>query len=169
MRHALDLHEVALLPGRIRRWFKALPTTAYGSGTLAQAGKLADGLQALGDRMRELVELRGAPQSALMVQELTPDMRAWRVSIQEVLRQFAADPGFVETAPLRARLDAKLSALEARIEGLLNGAPDGAVSAEELENMYRLLGAYRGVSEAVLNAARLAAGIDLARLREARF
>ena len=166
---AFDLHEVTTLPAKIRRWMAALPVAAHGKGTPEQAQDLADGLQALGDRMRELVEVRDAPQSEAMVRELLADVRTWRLGIQEVLRRLAADPRSVQSALLRSRLDAELEALEARIQEALDSAPEGSVSYEEGENMYRLLGAYRGVSEALVGVATSAGGIDWARLREARF
>ena len=50
----------------------------------------------------------------------------------------------------------------------LIAAPEGSVSPEEVDNMYPLLGAYRGVSEALLEFAQRAARIDWARLREER-
>lgn len=166
---AFDLHEVTTLPGKIGRWMAALPVAARGKGTPEQARDLVDGLQALGDRMRELVELRAAPQSAAIVRDLAADVRAWRLGIQEVLRRLAADPASVEAAPLRSRLDAELETLEARIETALNTAPQGSASSEELNNMYRLLGAYRGVSEALVRFVGHAERIDWERLREERF
>ena len=65
----------------------------------------------------ELAALRGAPQSELLVRELAPDMRSWRNGIQEVLRGLDADPQHIDAPEWRARLDAKLAAVDARIEG----------------------------------------------------
>ena len=169
MRQALDLREVTALPGKIRRWFAALPAPAYGDGSPQQGQDLADGMQILGDRLRELAALRGAPQSELLVRELAPDMRSWRSGIQEVLRGLDADPQHIDAPEWRARLDAKLATLEARIESVLSDAPAGAVSAEEFANMYRLIGAYRGVSESLVRLTEYAAAMDWERLREARF
>ena len=45
----------------------------------------------------------------------------------------------------------------------------GALSAEDRENFYRLLSSYRGLSEAVINHARIADKIDWPRWRETRF
>jgi len=169
VRQALDLHEVTALPGKIRRWFAALPAAAYGDGSPRQGQDLADGMQILGDRLRELVALRGAPQAAAIARELAPDMRSWRRGIQEVLRSLDADPQGIDAPEWRARLDARLAALETRIKSVLSDAPAGAVSAEEFANMYRLLGAYRGVSESLVRLTEHAAAIDWERLREARF
>jgi hypothetical protein len=169
MRQALDLREVTGLPGKIRRWFAALPAAAYGDGSPEQGQDLADGMQMLGDRLRELAALRGAPQSELLVRELAPDMRSWRDGIDDVLSGLVTDPQGMDVQAQRDRLDAKLAAVDARIEGVLSSAPAGNVSAEEFENAYRLLGAYRGVSEALVGLVRLMSAMDWPRLRETRF
>jgi len=59
--------------------------------------------------------------------------------------------------------------LEARIQEALDKSDEARVSAEESGNMYRLLGAHRGVSEALVNFASKTVGIDWVRLREERF
>jgi hypothetical protein len=135
LRRRLALFEVDTLPGKVRHWFAALPEAAYGEGTPQQVQDLADALQVLGDRMGELVAARDGAQSAVLVQALAPDMHAWRLGIQEVLREL----------------------------------PAGSVAAAEIGHMYRLLSAYRGVSEALVALVGLAALIDWDRLRETRF
>lgn len=92
MRQTLNLHELTALPGKIRRWFAALPAPAYGDGSPQQGQDLADGMQILGDRLRELVTLRVAAQSEVLVRELAPDMQSWRGGIQEVVRGLYQDP-----------------------------------------------------------------------------
>jgi hypothetical protein len=70
---------------------------------------------------------------------------------------------------LRARLDAFLVRLEARTQEVIDKIDETGVSAEESGNMYRLLGAHRGVSEALVNLASKTVGIDWTRLREPSF
>jgi hypothetical protein len=166
---AFHKHEVATLPGKLDRWLVALPAVADGRVPREQMQALADSLQALSGRVRELVEVRCAPQSPAIVRELIADMRAWRLGIQDVLVGFAEDPAGVEAGQLRSRLDAKLQTIEARMETALDSATKDDASTEELDNMYRMLGAYRGVSEALVNFASQAGAIDWPRVREARF
>ena len=70
---------------------------------------------------------------------------------------------------MRTRLDGFLEHMEARIKATLNKAAEGEFSDRDAENFYRLLGAYRGVSEALVEYAANAAGIDWAPWREERF
>jgi hypothetical protein len=55
------------------------------------------------------------------------------------------------------------------MENTLDNAARDDASTEELDNMYRMLGAYRGVSEALVSLASQARAIDWPRVREARF
>jgi len=166
---AFHVHEVTTLPGKLDRWLAALPAVAENTVTRERVEGLADSLQALSGRVRELVEVRGAAQSVAIVRELIGDMHAWRLGIQEILLALAVDPVGMDTGALRSRLDAKLETLEARIETALNTVPQGGASTEELDNMYRLLGAYRGLSEALLRLVQQSTLIDWRAVREERF
>jgi hypothetical protein len=101
-----------------------------------------------------------------MKRQLRADMLTWRPAVQTVFAKLAAAP---EAADLRARLDAMLARIEQRIEAAVNTAEEAAVSAEDNENMVRRLGAYRGISEALMAFVDHATAIDWGRLREAGF
>jgi hypothetical protein len=59
--------------------------------------------------------------------------------------------------------------LEEQIEKAVAGEGQASISTPENENSIRLLGAFRGVSEELVNFAKQSGRIDWARLREARF
>jgi len=134
-----------------------------------QIQDLVASLQALSYRIQDLFEADASPQSELLVQELRTDVRTWRAAVQEIFGGLSKKPERVVGDSLRSRLAAMLVRLEARIEEAFNNAQDGAVSEEEGKNLYLLLGAHRGVSEALVDFASKTAGIDWTRLREARF
>jgi len=168
-RKTFHAYEVATLPVKLRVWGRFLPPAALGRTTPEQAKALAMSLQALSYRMQELTEAGVFHQSDLLVRELLADVRRWRVAVQEIFGQLADKPEAAETASLQSRLDAVLVQLEARIQEALDKSDEARVSAEESGNMYRLLGAHRGVSEALVNFASKTVGIDWVRLREERF
>ena len=126
-------------------------------------------LQVLVYRMEDLIEARTAPHAELLVRELTADMRAWREVIQEGCRRWSEQPGTDERGELQERLKKQLANLNARIEEVLNAAEPGAVSDSESGDFYRLLGGFRGFSEAALVFAGTAEEIDWEELREERF
>ena len=70
---------------------------------------------------------------------------------------------------IRARLAARLAALEQRIDEAFEQADVGALEGSDIENFYRLLGGYRGVSEAAVAYAGTAGTIDWAQWREEVF
>ena len=169
-RWAFHLHEVTALPQRIRVWGKALPPAALGDTTRDQVQSLTTSLQALSDRLQAMVEVRPvADEPSVLARELLADMRAWRVGMKDVLGRLSTDAGSLEHGGASARLEARLDQLEARVEEALRKGDDQRVPSAVLDNMYRLLGAYRGLSEALVQVIQGTAPIDWARLREARF
>jgi hypothetical protein len=70
---------------------------------------------------------------------------------------------------LRARLDGVLDRLEEKIKDALNRTGEAQLSDQAAEEFYRLLGAYRGVSEALIDTAGNAGSIDWAPWRQERF
>ena len=70
---------------------------------------------------------------------------------------------------LRERLAARLEHLEGRVEETLNKASEEQLSAQDREHFYRLLGAFRGLSETLIGYVANADAIDWVRWREARF
>ena len=168
-RQAFHAREVATLPQKLATWGKVLDTKALGGTTADQVLELTSNLQALAYRMQEWVGAREAKQSALLVQELLTDVRAWRMKVQEAFQGWSRDAEVAPAEVLRERLTARLGLLEARIEETLNTIGDERLSDQEREYFYRLLGAYRGLSEAVLDYAATTDGMDWSRWRESRF
>jgi uncharacterized membrane protein YccC len=168
-RKAHHLSEVATAPGKLAAWAHALPPAALGGTTPAQVQDLVTSVQAISDRLQTLMRARDARQSEAMVRALREDVRGWRISVQGIFDCLAVDPEAADSADFRARLDAKLAQLETHIEAALAGTEGSGLSIEDGENMYRLLGAHRGVSEALVAFAGQVPTIDWSRLREARF
>ena len=168
-RTAFHRHEVATLPQKLAGWGRALPPAALGSTTPEQLQELLTVLQALSLRIEALLEARALPQAAARVDQLRAEMHTWLTDVLRVFARLAAAPESADPAVLRARLDEILTRIGERIETTVNTAGEAGVSAEDDKNMVRLLGAYRGISEALIAVAERSAAIDWGRLREARF
>jgi hypothetical protein len=166
---ALHLGHLARVPGQLAIWGSALPAAALGQSTTESVQALVDSVQALAYRMQDLIETRATPQSQVLVRELRAQVRAWRVGLQDIFRNLSQHPEAADFADFRSRLDTMLERLEGQIERAVASADQASVSTREKENSIRLLGAFRGVSEALLNFARQSGLIDWIRLREARF
>jgi len=162
-------YEVVTLPAKLAQWGRSLPPAALGVSTPGQVQTFVNRLWGLSYRMQALLQARAAHQSTALVRELRPDIRAWRTGVESILQSLAVEPESADHEDLQARLRATLARLEARIEETLDSSNGQSLSAEESENMYRLLSAHRGVSESLVQLTKQAAAVDWERLREARF
>ena len=103
------------------------------------------------------------------MQELQADVRAWRLRVRETFQQLSENPTAGDREAFRTKLDGILDHLEERIRGALEKTPKGLFSDTDGEHFYRLLGAYRAVSEALVDYAGSTSPIDWAQWREERF
>ncbi len=154
-----DASMVALFAWQIDyRWF---PRT-----TPEQVQDLVRSVYALGHRVEVLVEARKAPLSQRLEAELIDERRDWQEFIEEWFRR---RPGAAQASGLAADYEARLANLEKRIVAAFERIGEEELTPEEYEGFYGLLGAYRGLSEAILDYARIAADFDWVRWEETRF
>ncbi len=168
-RRRVHTREIQTLPQKLAVWSGAMDPKAVGGFEPERLKSLTTNLRALSFRMQEQLVARREPQSEILRRELIEDLRAWRLRVQDALAAFARDPAAVDGERLRSGLDATLQRLEARIAETYGAVDAAALSEADYENFYRLLGAYRGVAEAVAEHARIAEGIDWVELRQSRF
>jgi uncharacterized membrane protein YccC len=161
--------EVATLPAKLGTWAPHVDAKVLSGTTPEQVQALVISVQTLTYRMQHLLEERDSPQAQLLVKALFEEFHAWRLGLQAVLQGLAENPAGAESGALRARLDGVLERLEEKIKAALNKTTDGQFSDQEAEEFYRLLGAYRGVSEALVDYAGNADAIDWEPWSEERF
>lgn len=173
-RDAFHLSELSTLPAKITRWADAIPPESLGGTKPEHLQALTTNILALSYRMRETFEARTEfppiTESELVVGgDLQREIDTWRSALREIFRRLALDPDAGDVAGFRAGLDGKLQVLETQIGQTLNRADQVRLSAEREAGAYRLLGAHRGLSEAVIAFATAAGTVDWPRLREERF
>ena len=132
---------------------------------------LVTSLGALAFRMKEVVEVREHPQAELVVRELLDDLRAWRFAILHQIRLWAENPEAAarQGTDLQELLNQRLTKLEARVEETFQRAREVELDAQDYENLYRLLGSFRGLSEAGVTFIGFARDVNWGQWREARF
>jgi uncharacterized membrane protein YccC len=162
-------NDLLAIPDQLGTWGAMVDQRKYVGGSPGQLSMLATRLHMLGHRLQELFEARRNPQAQFLVDELSEDIRDWRLKMQELFQSLAEDPAAVNPEALQSRLDRKLAQLEGRIKEALNKAGEGQINNRERENFYRLLGAYRGVTEAAVVYAGVAVRIDWVPWYEERF
>jgi hypothetical protein len=168
LKRAFHLHEVSTLPGKLETWIPHIDSGVLAETSTEQLKSLTMRLQVLGNRMQALLAVRDTPQAQLLVRELREDMRAWHLGVQSYLQQLSDDPTRTAHESIRAGLSTFMERLEERIRGTLDNATE-RLSDQDGENFYGLLGAYRGVSEALVDYSEEAGVIQWARWRETRF
>jgi hypothetical protein len=168
-RFAAHRNAVEKLPQQLAAWSRALPAAALGHASTADVQATVTAVQTMADRLDALIGTRDVPQSPAMAQALTEDVRAWRLAVQALAGRLAEAPESGDVDDLRARLDRKLQQIEARTAQAMADDPDFDAEIDLNENSYRLLGAYRGLSEAMVRFVYRARLLDWPRLREARF
>jgi len=168
-RNLFHSHEVSTLPRKLQAWAPLIGNSAPLGTSLQQVQVVVSSLQTLTYRMQALVESRNNPQAGFLVQQLLEDIRAWRLGVEASFQKLSADPTTAEHEVFRTRLDEITRHLEARTQEVLDKAADGQLSDQDAENFYCLLGAYRGVSDALVDYAGNADVIDWPRWREERF
>jgi uncharacterized membrane protein YccC len=163
-----DLLEV---PGKLLACSQQIDYRTLPADTSEQVQALVTRVYALANRIKNLVEASALPQAKVIDDQLLDDLTGWRRVIEGRFQRRAADPTlFVEpAAEVHDRLAMRLAGLEARVEEALAGAGDGELTIDDLRNFYRLLGSYRGLSEAAIGYAEVVGGIDWERWREPRF
>jgi len=130
---------------------------------------LVTALQGLMYRIEYLLEARESRQAEALAREMQQSVHAWRENIESMFIKWSGNPGSEPAADLEQRLAAGLSVLEQRIDAAIEQADRENLSEEDGENFYRLLGAYRGVSEAAVAYAGIAGTIDWLDWNEEKF
>jgi uncharacterized membrane protein YccC len=167
---ALYRNDLLEVPAKLAACGQQIDYRTFPANTPEQVQALVTSLYALANRIKDLADACGASQAELVKKQLLEDLRDWRQVIEGrfQLRAEQTTVGIESGAEVRDRLAVRLAGLEARIGETLAQAGKGELSTEDLKNFYRLLGSYRGLSEAAIGYGQLADGINWAQWREAR-
>lgn len=164
-------NELVKIPTKLAACAKRIDYRLFPETTPEQIQALVASLYALAFRVEDLIEADAQPQASLVRERLHDDLQSWHGVIDARLKRRAEDPTqYIEpSADVRNRLADRLARLEASIEETFAQAGQYALGAQDYHNLYRLLGSYRGLSEAAIGYAQLAEGINWARWHEPRF
>ena len=168
-RMAFHRQEIATLPAKLAAWSKCLHPATSSDSSPQKAPALVASIRTLARAADALIDEREHPQSQILADALRGDIRSWRLAVQGILQKLARNASAGDTDALRRRLSEIMAHLEGRIAETLDTAPAGGISEQEAENFYRLLGAYRRVSEALIGYTGSASDIEWTYWHEERF
>lgn len=163
---SFHLHELTVLPPRVRTWSAALPPTALGNTPPGQLEKLLNGMQLFSYRMQDFLEAFPEAMETTRPGEVQSQGEATRASLREIFATLASDPAALDEQRCQDLLESAESRLAQRVDEALRAAD---MDRGEGQRIYRLLSAYRGLLGAFGDITRGLSRIDWARLREARF
>ncbi len=162
-------NDIMELPPKLSAWGGQIDHRLFPGTTPEQVETLVKSLHVLAYRIKDLLNARENPQSTLLVRELIDDVRAWRLAIEALFQNWSDDPASEPDGDLQDRLAVKLKEMETRINRTLSLAEQGELGPEDYMHFYRLIGSYRGLSESVVEQAKLAGSFDWGEWKEARF
>ncbi|MGA9234581.1 MAG: FUSC family protein [Desulfobacterales bacterium] len=167
-RIAFHQRQLRSLPAKLAAWGKAIDRKHFPENTPEQTQVLVTSIQALVYRLEQFLEAGVVLRAEPLSRELREGIMTWHVGLEAIFGRWARNPEAEPVAALRQRLKSGLIRLEAQIEEVVNQAEED-MTREEGENFFRMLGGYRGVSEAALAYAGAAQVINWSHWREERF
>lgn len=167
-RIAFHRRQLRSMPAKLRAWGKAIDLNSFPSNPPEQIQAMVASIQALVYRIEQILETGLVYREKPLSIELREDLKAWHRGIENTFDQWSRTPEAETVTALRQRLEKAFILLEKRVEEVINRDSD-EVSRQEEEDFFRLLGGYRGVSEAALAYAAAAQAINWDHWREERF
>ncbi len=169
LRSRFHAYEVSTLPGKLALWCRFIKPDHLPGTSPPQLQAMVSRMRQISRRLNGLVALRAHHQSRILVEGVDVELCTWRRSVIEILRGMSDDPNAAAEADLRNRLSSTMQRLEEQIVASLDAATEDQFTEQETSDFYRLLGAYRGVSEALVGFAGRARDIQWAPWHEERF
>ena len=157
------------LPQKLATWGGQIDHRLFPGNTPEQVQTLVNSLHEVAWRIKDLLNAGESPQSTLLVRESIDDVKVWRMAIEALFQRWSDNPATEPDVDLQERLALELKAVETRIDQTLTLTEQGELGPEDYKNFYRLIGSYRGLSEAVVAYAKVAGGINWEQWREERF
>ena len=168
-KYSFHLYELTSIPVKLDTWVKFLDYKPLTGTSPPQTQAVIADLQELSKRIRELIEERQVLSGHPLLKELQEDVRSWRRSLQQALESPARVTEETQQGALRSRLNEIMQNIEVRIRETLDTTVKEQISNSDAQNFYRLLGAYQGMSKAMVTYSGSTGAIDWEPWREERF
>jgi uncharacterized membrane protein YccC len=168
-RKAFHRQEVATLPGKLGPWVMFLDLKHIDGTTKEEVQRLLVNLQALSYRMAGLPERNERRPHPVTNHELYADFQEWSRKIQNTMGQLSKNPGISNDNQFGDQLSAMIHRMEQHITEAIELSDGDVPSQEKCIHDYHRLGAYRGLSEALVEYAGSAGAINWTDWKKERF
>ena len=166
---AFHARELASLPQKMAGLIPQINPKVLPGTSPAQLQAIVASLQSLAVRMQGLAEANRYTQSMRLPKELRPGISDWQTAAQNTLSNLSGDPTSGNKDVFQSRLNRIMAVLEQHIQLELDKGAKDKISEQDGEKIYRLLGAYRGVSDALITYAGSTMCVEWAPWREEHF
>lgn len=164
------VNNLMALPPKLARWGARIDHKALPHPEAEQIQAMVNSLAIIADRIGMLTADRRLAQPDFILKALQEDFKMWRVSAQEIFRNWSCgNVADAQAHQLSDKLELLINRLEARLDALRHQIDRPVLAEEEHINFYRILGSYRSLSEAIVAHARLVNGFRWERWQEERF
>lgn len=167
-RVAFHERQLRAMPLKLEMWGKSINQRGFPDNTPERIHGLVTSIQCMVHRIDQFLEVSRHQRVELSDTELRENLVNWHGGLRTIFDQWSRRPEAEPVAALTSRLEAAIKRIESRIAGFADRSGP-VMDRHETENFLRLLGGYRGVSEAAIAYAGAAQLIGWAHWREERF
>jgi hypothetical protein len=157
--------QLQVLPAKVTAWGGQIDHAAFSANGKDDVDRLVTSLLGFTYRLHSLIDARSEAIAGGLTEVFSGAAAAWREDGAQLLEALSMRLNADSISNLRERVQAGLAALESGLRDHMVQRDDSA----EMETVYHLLGACRGVSSGLAGYADAADGIDWACWQEERF
>ena len=166
---SFHLNEITKIPVKLNPWIRIISKQTKTDVTVEQLRSLIHSTETLTLRIKELLRVCKIASSFKLEQDIQKDVQEWCKRIQSTMNNLSNDPVGENSENLRAKLDRILDHFENHIEDSLINIDTSKINIHDGKNFYRLLGAFRNVSDALVNYVSTCETINCDRWHEEQF
>lgn len=169
IRRSFYLRELASIPTKLAPWAKFLNTKVLPGTEKNDVQALLSGMHNISNCLKELIEVRSTKQNQLLIDQFADTALEWRLHLQDVFERLSKAPATFSHSRVEGGIDRLTLQLEKEIREAMVRSAGEQLSRKDYEQFYRLLGAYRDVSESVISYTKRASMINWGHWHENRF
>jgi hypothetical protein len=169
VRQAYHRRELQTLPSKIATWSAQIDQKRFPQNSAEQVKALAVRRQLLAFRVDDLLKLRSSPQAELLVRQLGEEVGSWRELLEEAFHAWSGAEAAPPGQSVHERLSGRLAQLSARVEEEVSRIQASETGDAAGEGFYRVLGAFRGITNAGIAYDERSREIDWEAWREEQF
>ncbi len=159
------IKEVMTLPVKIVDWIPSIRQEC----SPEQINKLQESLLVISHRVQDLNTEQSNHQSQVLTNELQKEILQFHQQIQMVLQSLVDQPNSIDPESLGKLFEGLSSQIDKRIETILDSDDSTSISEQDGVNYYRLIGAYYGLSKALVEYGTEAGQVNWQKLNEEYF